>query len=432
MPSCAICHINNPKPSTRITPAKLASWSLSADIAFQVNQRICTKHLDDNKVPTKHLKQKGCNKGLDGNYWVDKSVLIKRGRYNISNKPLSQEQHSLLTTLNTTSQQLKQAQQAIACITQAPVIDIVDERYLSVFMRITRYKSYPHHIHTLLGVPSWSAIQYLTDLVRDQLPNLQLDIAHEDVIAFVLLRLRRGLPHGAITALYNISESRTTELSNIALQLLTPHLLKHITLLSKEQMLSHTPQSLQENYPSAKIYICDDTYIYIQHSDDLGWQHESFSTHKYRNLCKFFIGCAPDGTILTVDGPYFCDSNDEILQTSLDGGVNAWFSPGDVIVVNRGFREAPYQVADGVTVLRPAYLKENPQFSVAERSESIRVSQIRCVVENVNARLKFYKLLANTYPNKAIPHLQCYVLVAAALLNLYYKPLRSSTWRPRQ
>ena len=276
-------------------------------------------------------------------------------------------------------------------------------------------------------MPSWNALQYLTNLVRDQLRNLYLDIVPEDVIAFVLLHLRRGLPHGVIAALYNISESRTTELSNIALQLLTPHLLKHITLLPKEQMLKHTPQSLQDEFPNAKIYICDDTYIYIQHSDDLDWQHLSFSSHKYRNLCKFFIGCAPDGTILTVDGPYFCDADDEILQTSLDDGVNAWLSMGDIVVVDCGFHKAPYEVADGVTVLRPAYLKGNPQFSADERSSSIKVSQIRCVVENMNARLKFYKLLANTYPNKAVLHLQYYVLTAFALLNLYYKPLRSFT-----
>ena len=70
---------------------------------------------------------------------MDKNVPIQRERYNISNKPLSQQQHSLFTTLNTTSQQLQQAQQAITTfnIAQAPTVNIVDERYLSVFMRIT-------------------------------------------------------------------------------------------------------------------------------------------------------------------------------------------------------------------------------------------------------------------------------------------------------
>lgn len=100
--------------------------------------------------------------------------------------------------------------------------------------------------------------------------------------------------------------------------------------------------------------------------------------------------------------------------------------------MDRGFREAPYQIRDGVTVLRPAYLHGEAQFSAKDRAESIKVSQIRCVVENVNARLKFFKLLANTYPNKAIPQLPQYVHVAAALLNLYYKPARLATWKPRQ
>jgi len=66
---------------------------------------------------------------------------------------------------------------------------IVDEKYVSVFMHIARYKNHPQHLHMLLGIPSWSALEYLTNLVRDQLPDVRFDIAHEDIIAFVLMRL---------------------------------------------------------------------------------------------------------------------------------------------------------------------------------------------------------------------------------------------------
>ena len=68
-------------------------------------------------------------------------------------------------------------------------------------------------------------------------------------------------------------------------------------------------------------------------------QHGSFSNHKYRNLARFFIGCAPNGTILTVESPYECDADDEILQTSLDKDVNAWLDDGDIVVVDCGFWE---------------------------------------------------------------------------------------------
>lgn len=477
MVSCALCHIQNPRPASRVTPSNQHTWSVAANTLLIVNQRICQSHLDSNNSPTKRLK-KVHYKGLDGLYWKTDN---KKGRYNIQNKPISPPTHALYTTIVTTQKQLQQQQtltttlhtnqqnnslsntqvhQINTIIQQVPSFhpsttpqqsksnsvhnlshplltplqqarqDFVDEQYISIFFHIAKYKNYPKHIHTLLGIPDWKALVHLTSLVGESLPDLRLDITKEDIVAFVLLRLKRGLSHGAIAAFYNISESRTTELSNIALKLLAEKLIKHVRLLSKEEMLQHTPNSIQTLYPNAKIYICDDTYVYIQHSDDLDLQHNTFSNHKYRNLVKFFIGCAPDGYILTAEGPYYCDEDDTIFQTSLNIDVKNWLESKDVVVVDRGFREAPYQIPDGVIVLRPAYLHGEDQFTAVDRLESIKASQIRCVVENVNARLKFYRLLTNVYPNKAIPQLEYYVRVAAALLNLYYKPCRSANWVP--
>ena len=436
MPSCPLCHEQNPKPSTRVTSANASSWSLAANVLLTVGQRICSSHLDKDGKPTLHINKK-IDKGLDGRYWkTDK----KRGRYNIINKPLTSQEHSLLSIITQHTSSLQHKQQCIQTLqhqltTPAPIqtkVDIIDERYLSHFFRIGMYKSHPHHIQILLGIPNWEQLERLTKLIMPDLPSLQLPILYKDVVAFVLLRLRRGLQHRAIAAMYNISATRTTELSNIALRALAKELKCHVKLLDKDQMLQNTPPSVQEQYPNAKIYICDDTYIYIQHSDDLNLQHGSFSNHKYRNLAKFFIGCAPNGTILTVEGPYECDADDEILQTSLDKDVNAWLDDGDIVVVDRGFQEAPNQVVDGVMVLQPAYLQGQAQFSLSDRVMSIKVSQLRCVIENVNARLKAYHLLTNVYPNKALDLLADYVLVAAALSNLYYKPLRSTTWKANQ
>lgn len=325
MPSCALCHLQDPKTASRVTISNVHSWSLITNTMLQINQRICTKHLDKNNKPTLHLQQKKLSVGLDGKYWkIDR----KKGRYNIINKPITSEQQLFLTIIINTNTQLQEQQQYIQTIQTSHStsldIDIIDERYIFVFFRIIKYKDYPLHIHNLLGIPSWNHLITLTNMIKHQLPQLRLDIQHEDVVAFVLMRLRRGLPHSSIAALYNTSASRTTELGNIALELLATQLKNNIKLLSKQDMINHTPISLQQQYPNAKIYICDDTYIYIQHSDDLDIQHETFSNHKYRNLVKFFIGCAPNGTILTAEGPYFADSDDEILQTSLNDGVNAW------------------------------------------------------------------------------------------------------------
>lgn len=394
--------------------------------------RVCCAHLDPDNLPTRNLPS-----GLNGKYWKTGA----RGPYKKSKEELT----PLLATAYTEITKIQQELQAKEAIIedllhklndiQLGVPDPIHHTHapraiLSSYFRVCKYRFDSTRLRILLGVRDWEQLEWLTDFVRDDLPNIQRsDIFAEDIVAMLLLRLRRGMTYGTIAALYyDMSESRIQQLCNHITPLLAQHLKQYVSLLPKEEMLKHTPNKLKEKFPDAKIFVCDDTYVYIQHSDDFMAQHQSFSDHKYRNLLKFFIGCAADGTIVFVLGPFWCEDDDKVFQKALAEGLEEWLEYGDVVYLDRGFKVADGQVPYDVHIMRPHYLRGRPQFTETEHAESVAVSQIRSVIENVNARLKHFKIFANVYPNSALDHLSDYMIIVAALANLAYKPFRGTDW----
>lgn len=55
---------------------------------------------------------------------------------------------------------------------------------------------------------------------------------------------------------------------------------------------------------------------------------------------------APDGYILTIDGPYFSDASNndaQMLRNEFEQdmqGMREWFQNGDIFIVDRGYRDA--------------------------------------------------------------------------------------------
>jgi hypothetical protein len=162
----------------------------------------------------------------------------------------------------------------------------------------------------------------------------KLNMLNEDVVAMVLLKLRRELIFRTISALYfDISKSRVEEICNFILPLLAKEL-------------------------------------------------------------------TADGTIMFVLRPFGCEKDDKIFQRALSEGLKDWLEGGDVVYLDRGFRMANHQVPYDVIIQRPHYLHKRSQFSSTEHDESVAVLQIQFVIENVNTRLKHFKLISNVYPNK--------------------------------
>lgn len=85
----------------------------------------------------------------------------------------------------------------------------------------------------------------------------------------------------------------------------------------------------------------DGTYLYIPKSNNFRVLRQSYCMHKGRHLVKPTLVVAPDGYILTVQGPYFSDY--EMLRNEYEKDVDfirEWFQDHDIFIVDRGYRDA--------------------------------------------------------------------------------------------
>lgn len=92
------------------------------------------------------------------------------------------------------------------------------------------------------------------------------------------------------------------------------------------------------------IVILGGTYIYLQKSGNYYFQRKSYSLHKFRRLLKPFLIVCPDGDIINIYGLYEATKSDatiltEIMRSQIDP-FHWFFNEGDVLILDRGFRDS--------------------------------------------------------------------------------------------
>ncbi|MCG7879800.1 MAG: transposase family protein, partial [Candidatus Thiodiazotropha endolucinida] len=183
------------------------------------------------------------------------------------------------------------------------------------------------------------------------------------------------------------------------------------------------------------IAVADGTYIYIEKSGNYSFQRRSYSVHKGQPLLKPMMLVASDGYILTVLGPYLADGKNsdakitEHMLKSNAENITDWFEKDDVLIVDRGFRDAIDILKDfGINSHMPHFLnKSQKQHTTEEANESRLVTKVRWVVESANGRIKKWKALSNTMPNSQIPYIGDYVRIVCSICNAFRPPLVTST-----
>ncbi|KAI4482004.1 hypothetical protein M0804_009023 [Polistes exclamans] len=115
----------------------------------------------------------------------------------------------------------------------------------------------------------------------------------------------------------------------------------------------------------------------------------------------------------------------EIIDSS-DGICNL-LEPGDVFVVDRGFRDVQAHLEEkGYQVLMPALKGKRNRLTTTESNASRYVTKIRWAVEAVHGMLKQkYRLLDQKFDNKMLPRIGSFYRIASFLHNRYNKRLAS-------
>ena len=172
-------------------------------------------------------------------------------------------------------------------------------------------------------------------------------------IGCLLVKLRLGLSNTVLATLFCFSDKRTVghvlESARVALMknFVQYHLgFEHI--IREAVIREHTRPLAKQLLASGKdvaILVMDGTYLYVQKSGNNRLQRKLYNIHKNRPLIKPMMICTTDGFIVSTMGPYLADvhNNDasitnRLLRTNQEG-ICDWMRSGDVVVVDRGFRD---------------------------------------------------------------------------------------------
>lgn len=256
-------------------------------------------------------------------------------------------------------------------------------------------------------------------------------------LASFLIKLKTGLANDLISSLVNIPRRSLEILMNKARESLLKDFVPKflgIQINSREKIKENSSvvanNLFLKNNNENIITIWDGTYIYIQKSSNYIFQRKSYSIHKSRQLLKPFLAVAANGYIIDVFGPYNSNDSDSKILNNLmkNDSFVSFFRPGDVFLVDRGFRDSIDLLRDKLFVpLMPEFiLRGQSQLSCSQANKSRLITKCRFVIESVNGRLKqSFKYFHNTFQNKSLEHLLDDFKIAAPIYNAHFKRIYS-------
>lgn len=249
-------------------------------------------------------------------------------------------------------------------------------------------------------------------------------------VAVLLCKLRTSLSNKQISFMFGCSEQTIANHMSRArkdlLQNLVPLFLNNN---DRNIVLNHnTPiaKALFDVKDENGVCLFDATYRFVQKSKNFAGQKQLWSEQKKMPLTKPMVGCAPDGYVLFVLGPYDATHNDAIIlkdclvryEETLSG-----LHRNDVIIVDNGFRDVLGDLKErGLT----AYVPGTGQRDTLEANKARFVTKIRWANEQLFGRLKKkFKLFVLPAHNSTLEHDYDSLLIAFALLNLFHEPILS-------
>lgn len=254
-----------------------------------------------------------------------------------------------------------------------------------------------------------------------------------------LCKMRQGLSDAFLKVIFN--ESTRQNVSSIVdlvklslLQRFVPGNIGPESITRQQFIDQHVTDFSNELYnpqPAERkaIVVIDGTYAYIHQSSNFRVLRQSFSLHKHRHLLKPTLIVAPNGYILDIFGPYFSDArnNDaEVLREEFEndaGTLRDWFQDGDIVLVDRGYRDAiPLLQHLGIQHRMPALIQQHQrQFNTEDANESRKVTKSRWIVEARNGHLRsIFKFFSHTINLQHAKNLNAFYRIAGAIINRYH------------
>ncbi|CAF1659052.1 unnamed protein product [Adineta ricciae] len=256
-------------------------------------------------------------------------------------------------------------------------------------------------------------------------------------LAVFLAKFRLGLSNRVLATIFCLKDKRTiSKLINQVRQALKTDFVPHhigFNHIDRQSVIDHhqtaVATALLATNSNQLCVVMDGTYLPIQKSSNHPFQRRTYSMHKHKNLVKPMIITATDGYILSVFGPFLADghNNDASIIKHImrndDQGITSWLHDDDIIIVDRGFRDAVSAMEElGLCVEIPAFLKGKRQFSTQEANRTRAITKNRWIIESVNEKIKEWNYF-NHLHNSSLQYLPDDLDIVCALHNAFRQPI---------
>ena len=160
---------------------------------------------------------------------------------------------------------------------------------------------------------------------------------------------------------------------------------------------------------------------------------------KGRPLVKPMLVVTTTGYIVSCLGPYLADyqNNDAEITKHIvysnKENIKQWLQKGDIIVIDRGFRDAlDYLQKYEYKTLMPAFLvRSAKQLSTGTDNDTRFVTKIRWIIEGANGRIKQWRIFDKVLPNSILKFVGDLVAIVCALQNAHGASFIKSTLKDK-
>jgi hypothetical protein len=280
--------------------------------------------------------------------------------------------------------------------------------------------------------------------VHDHLKTMKNSKARttSQALAIYLFWLKTGLSQDTIAAYFGNNDLKQQNISNYSKEVRTALSQSFVSInlgakaQTRDQLCERNTPFVREflnNHDDQKMaVIADGTYLRIEKSSNNAEQRKCYSDQKKAPIIKPFVICAPDGYIIDIYGLYPGTMNDaEIIKIIMktDQDLQLLLKEGDILVVDRGFRDALSFLKNKykLETMMPRLLNKNQkQFTTEEANESRLCTKIRYVVESaIGLVIGRYRVFDQRAENKSLTHYLEDIRIAGALVNKYCKRMYS-------
>ena len=245
-------------------------------------------------------------------------------------------------------------------------------------------------------------------------------LSTENQLLLTLFKLRSNTPESLIAKQMHIGNGSVSQIFKFWVKLMYRKFKLFNTNASLQKLTEVMPEEVKASFPNCRE-IFDATEINTQKPSDPIAQKLLWSNYKHGHTVKVQIGCSPSGVVSSVSDTYGGGTSDKKLF-ELSGIVDK-FEDGEGIMVDKGYLIQDLLQGTGVELLRPPFLVKGSQFSEADRTEGRLIARHRGVIENVNSKIKSFKILSQKVPINMLPIINEIVFVCSFLTTLD-KPFR--------